>query len=134
MKKTIQIITLILVGFAASAQTPAIDYSTPQEFFDEAAKKYIADDKLGAVQILQAGLQKFEGDEEMRALAEELFKDMQQQQQQQQQQQDKEQQKQENNEQNKQEQQQKQNQDQQDQQGDQDKQDQQGDQDKQDQQ
>ena len=101
MNKFFQTLLLLMMSLSFHAQIQDIDFSTPKEYFDEAAKQYISDDKLSAVQTLQAGLEKFGDDEEMRALAEELFKDMQKEQKQQQEQQEKEQEKQEDNEQKK---------------------------------
>ncbi len=71
------------------------------DFFNEAAHHYIAEDKLNAIKTLNAGLKVHAGNEDMRKLAEEFFKKLEEEQKQKQQKQDKQQKDQQNKEQNK---------------------------------
>lgn len=61
------------------AQTP-----TAEDYFNQAGKQYVKEDKLAALRTLDRGLQAFPGDARLLKLAEELIKEQQDQQQQQQ--------------------------------------------------
>jgi len=73
---------LALAIFAPSgflmAQSP-----TAEDFFNQAGKQYVKEDKLAALRTLDRGLQAFPGDARLLKLAEELIKEQQDQQQQQ---------------------------------------------------
>ena len=70
--KHILVLGLFLVGNCFSAQ----DVQSPEDFFNAAAKEYIADNKLEAIKILNDGLDAHQGNERMTKLAEELLKKM----------------------------------------------------------
>lgn len=75
-------ILFLLASAMVRSQTTALDY------FNQAAKQYVKEDKLAALKTLDKGLRAHPGDARMLKLAEELLKEQRNQQQQQQNQQE----------------------------------------------
>ena len=84
----------VQVSFSQSSKSP-------MDFFNEAAHHYIAEDKLNAIKTLNTGLKAHKDNEEMRKLAEEFFKKLEEEQKQKQKKQDKQEEDQKSEEQNK---------------------------------